>query len=152
MVINVAPVPAGIPEYGRSQWKHWIDADGDCQDDSGDLDIGHLVPLKDAHLSGGWRWDAEMREEYANHLEEENHLITVTAVANRSKGARGPEEWGPPEQSYWCDYATDWTEVKASWGLTMTEYESEIVMDMLGTCENLPDVDVEVLDYMVVRT
>ena len=85
-------------------------------------------------------------------MEEENHLITVTAVANRSKGARGPEEWGPPEQSYWCDYATDLTEVKASWGLTMTEYESEIVMDMLGTCENLPDVDVEVLDYMVVRT
>ena len=30
--IPVAPVPPDIPEYGHSQWKHWTDADGDCQD------------------------------------------------------------------------------------------------------------------------
>ena len=30
--ILVAPVPPDIPEYDRSQWKHWVDADGDCQD------------------------------------------------------------------------------------------------------------------------
>ena len=62
--------------------------------DPGGLDIDHLVTLKNAHLSGGWRWDAEMREEYANYLGEENHVIAVTAGANRSKGAKGPEEWG----------------------------------------------------------
>ena len=181
LTITVAPIPAGIPEYDRSDWRHWIDEDGDCQDarqevlveeslvsvtfetdrgcrvatgqwygaftgvytgDPGDLDIDHLVPLKNAHLSGGWRWDAEMREEYANYLQEENHLIAITAGANRSKGAKGPEEWGPPNLEYWCQYATDWTEVKARWELTMTKVESEIVMDMLGTCENPPDVDV----------
>ena len=32
LTITLAPVPAGIPEYDRSQWKHWTDADGDCQD------------------------------------------------------------------------------------------------------------------------
>ena len=181
LTITVAPVPEGIPEYDRGDWRHWVDADGDCQDarqevliaeslvsvtfetdrkcrvetgrwygaftavyadDPGDLDIDHMVPLKNAHLSGGWSWDADMREEYANNLEEENHLIAVTASANRSKGAKGPEEWGPPEQSYWCDYATDWTEVKARWDLTMTERESEIVMDMLGTCEHPPDLEI----------
>ena len=181
LVITVAPIPADIPEYDRGDWKHWVDADGDCQDarqevliaeslvfvtfetdrqcrvetgrwfgaftsvyveDPSDLDIDHLVPLKNAHLSGAWRWDADMRQEYANYLEEEDHLIAVTAGANRSKGAKGPEEWGPPEQSYWCQYATDWTEVKAWWELTMTKVESEIVMDMLGTCENPPDVEV----------
>ena len=31
-VILVAPVPPDIPEYDHSQWKHWGDADGDCQD------------------------------------------------------------------------------------------------------------------------
>ena len=83
-----------------------------------------------------------MKEEYANYLGEENHLIAVTASANRSKGAKGPEEWEPPELGYWCDYATDWTEIKEWWELTMTKVESEIVMDMLGTCENPPDMDV----------
>ena len=31
-VILVAPVPPDIPEYDHSQWKHWVDEDGDCQD------------------------------------------------------------------------------------------------------------------------
>ena len=54
---------------------------------------------------------------------------------------------GPPEQSYWCDYATDWTEVKARWELTMTERESEIVMEMLGTCVDPPAVVTVVESY-----
>ena len=144
LTITVAPVPAGIPEYDRGDWRHWIDEDRDCQDarqevliaesldqvtfetdrqcrvatgrwygaftgayveDPGDLDIDHMVPLKNAHLSGAWAWNPAVKEEYANYLGEENHLIAVTASANRSKGAKGPEEWGPPEQSYWCQYA-----------------------------------------------
>ena len=180
LTITVAPIPAGIPDYARDDWKHWTDADGDCQDarqevliaeslvsvtfetdrkcrvetgrwygaftavyadDPGDLDIDHMVPLKNAHLSGGWSWDAEMREEYANYLEDPDHLIAVSSRANRSKGAKGPEEWMPSNQDYWCEYATDWAEIKERWELTMTKVESEIVMDMLGTCENPPMVD-----------
>ena len=187
LVITVAEIPANIPEYSRSEWKHWVDEDGDCQDarqevliaeslvsvtfetdrqcrvetgrwfgaftsvyveDPSDLDIDHLVPLKNAHLSGAWRWDADMRQEYANYLEEEDHLIAVTAGANRSKGAKGPEEWGPPDLDYWCQYATDWAEIKERWELTMTPVESEIVMDMMGTCENPPEYEVETLDYL----
>ena len=95
----------------RVETGRWYGAfTGVYTDDPGDLDIDHLVPLKNAHLSGGWRWDADMREEYANYLQEENHLIAVTKGVNRSKGAKGPEEWGPPDLDYWCQYATDWTE------------------------------------------
>ena len=112
------------------------------------LDVDHHVPLRNAHVSGAWAWDEERKEEYANYLGEENHLIAISARHNRSKGARGPEEWAPPDNDLWCDYATDWAEIKQGWSLTMTAAEAAIVMDMLGTCENPPQLEVETLDYL----
>ncbi len=109
------------------------------------IDVDHHVPLKNAHLSGGWSWDAATKEEYANYLEDDAHLIAISSRYNRSKGARGPEEWAPPSNALWCQYALDWTEIKERWGLTMTPVESEIVMDMLGTCEHPPEFKVETL-------
>ena len=109
----------------------------------GDLDIDHLVPLKNAHDSGGWAWSAERKQEYANHLGDPDHLIAVTKGANRSKGAKGPEEWRPPDEGYWCQYATDWTEVKMEWGLTMTQRETEAVIEMLDTCAEPVEVEAE---------
>ena len=52
-----------------------------------------------------------------------------------------------PDKSYWCQYATDWTEIKYWANLTMTEPEAEAVMDMLHTCENPPAVVTEVESY-----
>ena len=101
-----------------------------------------MVPLRNAHLSGAGAWSAEKKEEYANHLGDDDHLVAVASRANRSKGARGPEEWRPPNLDYWCQYATDWSEIKARWDLTMTEPEAEAVVDMLGTCEDPPEVEV----------
>ena len=181
LTITVAPIPADIPAYDRSDWRHWIDEDGDCQDarqeiliaesldqvtfetdrkcrvgtgrwygaftgvyveDPGDLDIDHLVPLKNAHLSGAWAWNPAMKEEYANYLGDDDHLIAVQDNANQSKGARGPDEWVPPDETYWCDYAVNWSEIKHRWDLTMTEPEAEAVVEMLYTCENPPEVEV----------
>ena len=30
LTIAVSPIPSDIPDYSRSQWKHWADEDGDC--------------------------------------------------------------------------------------------------------------------------
>ena len=181
LVITIAPIPADIPEYDRSDWRHWIDEDGDCQDarqevliavsldqvtfetdrecrvetgrwfgvfDGHDLenvgyvDIDHMVPLQNAHLSGAWAWNLAMKEEYANYLEDPGHLIAVASRANRSKGTQGPEEWKPQDETYWCQYATDWSEIKGRWDLTMTDPEADAVMEMLQNCENPPEVEV----------
>ena len=186
LVITVADIPQRIPEYDRSDWKHWTDEDGDCQDarqevliaeslepveyeddsqcrvawgrwwapylahhlgNPSHIDVDHMVPLRNAHLSRGWAWDAERKEAYANYLGDDAHLVAISSRHNRSKGARGPEEWAPPDNDLWCQYALDWAEIKQRWGLTMTQVESEIVMDMLGTCEDPPEFQVETLEY-----
>ena len=108
-----------------------------------DLDVDHLVPLKNAHLSEGWRWDLSRRTEYANYRQYPDHLIAVASRANRSKGARGPEDRKPFDETYWCQYATDWAEIKAKWGLTMTQPEADAVLEMLDTCEDPVEVEAE---------
>ena len=107
---------------------------GEIVTSPGDLDIDHMVPLGNAHRSGGWAWDRDRKREFANHLGYENHLIATISSANRSKGAKGPEEWRPPLESYWCSYAVDWTTIKRDWGLTVTEAEYAALSEMLATC------------------
>ena len=38
----------------------------------GDLDIGHMVPLANAHWSGAWQWSSERKRQYANYLDDPN--------------------------------------------------------------------------------
>ena len=62
------------------------------------LDIDHLVPLKEAHDSGAHAWSKSRKREYANDMSHPDHLIAVSSRANRSKGAKDPSEWLPPDQ------------------------------------------------------
>ena len=108
--------------------------------DATKLDIDHMVPLKNAHDSGGWSWDKDRKKAFANDMEYQDHLIAVTVSANRKKGAKGPEDWKPPNKVYWCDYAIDWVQIKMEWDLTATQLEWEALQRMLKTCENPPSV------------
>jgi len=102
--------------------------------DPADLDVDHLVPLGDAARSGGQAWSAQRKEDYANWLTDDRNLIAVDASANRAKSDQSPDQWRPPERSYWCTYARDWAAVKIGWGLSVTEGEHRALTRMLATC------------------
>ncbi len=98
------------------------------------LDVDHLVPLEAAWRAGAWTWMAERRFRFTNDLDDVDHLVAVTASANRSKGSRGPDEWLPPLESYHCTYAIDWVDVKVRWSLTVTSAERDSLQFILNRC------------------
>ena len=71
---------------------------------SSDVDIDHLVPLKEAWDSGAERWGAATRERYANDLGDPRTLVAVTDNVNQSKGDQDVADW-LPEFNH-CRYVT----------------------------------------------
>lgn len=102
--------------------------------DPEDIDVDHVVPLEEAHQSGGYAWDRDRRAAYANDLSDWRTLRAVSAEQNRSKGAKGPEEWLPDNPAHRCPYVADWVLIKARWGLTMDESERVAVGNILEAC------------------
>ena len=117
----------------------WLGAySGKVFTDASKLDIDHLVPLKEAHESGGYAWDAYKRREYANDLSDPNTLIAVDRGLSRQKGADDPAEWLPPNQAYQVEYAQGWVAVKLKWGLTADAREITTLRKILGSEAELP--------------
>lgn len=86
-----------------------------------DLDVDHIVPLKWANGHGGSRWSVEKKEQFAN---DPINLLAVDDGLNQAKGARGPDEWIPPNEFYWCEYMSAWRRVLAKYSdLTLTKEE-----------------------------
>ena len=110
--------------------------------DAGKFDVDHMVPLRNAHLSGARAWSDRQRERYANHLADPHHLIAVTRSANRSKGARGPADWKPEDRSYRCQYAADWIAIKDTSQLTVTQAKHDALVETLDTCASPPQLTV----------
>ena len=132
---SVGPVVYTDSDQCRVASGAWVGPyTGERFTDPGRLDIDHMVPLGNAHRSGGWAWSSEQKRLYANDLSYGNHLIAVQASANRAKGSRSPAEWKPPDGGYWCQYAVDWIAIKNTWELTVVEPEAEALREMLGTC------------------
>ncbi|MEI6199058.1 MAG: HNH endonuclease family protein [Actinomycetota bacterium] len=97
-----------------------------------ELDIDHMVPLKEAWDSGAWNWTAAQRQTYANDLSDPRPLIAVTAGQNRSKSDKDPANWIPPQRSYQCTYLAEWVAIKAHWNLSMDQSEFGRIKNLLN--------------------
>ena len=134
---SLAPVVFKTADECRVESGSWVGPyTGTAVSDPGEVDVDHMVPLANAHRSGGWVWDRDRKADYANSLAYADHLIATTRSANRSKGSKGPEDWRPPDEGYWCDYAVDWATIKNEWGLTATAGEAEALREMLEMCSH----------------
>ena len=142
--IEITFTSDGICRVSQGQWFGSFTAT--IVTEPGELDIDHFVPLANAHRSGGWAWTSEQKRTFANSLDDPDHLIAVTSGANRSKGARGPDEWRPPNGTYWCEYAIDWIRIKHAWDLTATPTEADALQEMLATCDEIVELTTTVAD------
>lgn len=129
--------------------------DGASWTDASDLDIDHMVPLKNAWIvgfppflsllapedciltrvtqSGANEWTTDKRQQYANDVVRPQ-LWAVTDNVNQSKGDRSPDAWKPPLTSFYCVYARAWVQVKSYWDLSITSAEKTALTSMLATC------------------
>jgi len=106
--------------------------DGNTWSDPSDVDIDHVVALKEAWDSGAWRWSAARRQAFANDLTDRRTLMAVTDSVNQSKGDRDPSQWLPPRRDYQCTYISIWLSIKARWSLAVDQSEAGKIRTMLN--------------------
>ena len=95
------------------------------------IDIDHVVPLKEAHISGASGWTKEKKRQFSN---DEENLLAVSRSANRSKGAKDPAQWMPKNEAFHCEYIKRWVAVKEKYILYMDRKEQQKVNRVLEGC------------------
>ena len=103
-----------------------------------DIHIDHLVPLKEAHISGACNWSREKKREYANSMRDHAVLLAVQGSANMSKGSRDPAQWMPPNEAFHCAYIKMWEGIKRDWSLSMDEAERTKIEEVKRNCQRQP--------------
>ena len=114
--------------------------DGARWSDKSNIDIDHVVALKEAWDSGAWAWTTAQRTLYANDLSDARTLLAVTDSVNQSKSDKDPSNWLPPLASYHCTYISDWVAIKARWKLSMDQSDYGRVKKLVDSCAGTPVV------------
>lgn len=96
-----------------------------------DIDIDHVVPLAWSWERGAKEWAREKREEFANDL---RNLWPVEASLNRSKGAKGPNEWLPPFGR--CSYVARFYRLVKIYKLEPRLAEKKWILAFLNDCQS----------------
>ncbi len=125
--------PAQIDPYRcRVVEGDWFSTyDGQSTSLPSDIDIDHVVALKEAWDSGAWDWSVRARTLFANDLTDRRSLIAVSDNSNQSKSDKDPSNWMPPRRGDWCRYLGDWVAIKVRWNLSMDPSEFGRIQNLL---------------------
>lgn len=127
--------PSPVIHWCRVASGFWIDPyTGRSVVPADEMVVDHLVPLTEAHASGGHEWDRDRRRAYANYLDDANHLVAVTAAEHRRKANRDPAGYLPSNAAFRCTYLKAWIRIKDAWNLTMDRREAEAIAAGLAGC------------------
>ncbi len=96
-----------------------------------DLQIDHVVALKEAWDSGAWQWTPAALEAYGNDLTDVRSLRAVTGDSNQAKGDKDPSNWLPSNAADVCRYVGDWVAIKVRWHLSMDDSEFGRIRNLL---------------------
>lgn len=106
--------------------------DGLTWSDPGEIEIDHVVSLKEAWDSGANAWNAARLEAFSNDVDDARTLRAVTGTVNQTKSDKDPTNWLPPAPDAVCGYLADWVSIKARWGLSMDESEHGRIRNLLS--------------------
>ncbi len=95
-----------------------------------DMQIDHVVALKNSYISGAWKWDYKTRCLYANFLGNDFHLMSVYGRENLKKADKTPEYYMPPRKTFACQYLKNWLEIKLIWNLALSSSEAAAIKDL----------------------
>jgi len=108
--------------------------DGRTWTRASDVDIDHLVALKEAWDSGATAWTADTRKRFANDLGDSRTLVAVTDNVNQAKSDRDPADWMPQRNK--CTYVRQWVAVKLRWKLSVDQREKNALLRHQAGCAN----------------
>ena len=95
------------------------------------VQIDHVVALADAWQKGAQQWSPDQRRNFAN---DPGNLLAVDGPLNQQKGAGDAATWLPPNTAFRCEYAQRIVEVKAAYGIWVTDAEQEALRRQLRAC------------------
>ena len=96
-----------------------------------EVEIDHVVSLKNAHDNGGADWSAAKKRKFAN---DTTNLVITKKTYNRIKGAHGIDGWLPVHKAYACKYVRDWLKIKKKYSLGITIPERKAADALKGHC------------------
>jgi hypothetical protein len=98
---------------------------------SADVQIDHVVALSDAWQKGAQQLDQTTRQDFAN---DPRNLQATSGAMNKQKADGDAATWLPPNKAYRCTFVSRQVEVKAAYGLWVTQAEHDAIANLLIGC------------------